>query len=165
LKSPAVATQVDAKCGSLSVSEDPANPGSRQIDLSIAVVEAISRSPEPDPLFILVGGPGQSALETYPAIAPTLFRIHEERDIILVDQRGTGKSNPLRCLDPEEAETLEDEQAIALLKECPVKLDADLRFYTTDIAMRDLERSGPPGSMIRSIWTAFRMARAPRLFT
>jgi hypothetical protein len=81
LKSPGIENQVDAKCGLLTVSEDPSNPQSRQIDLSIAVIEAISRSPEPDPLFILVGGPGQSALETYPAIAPTLFRIHEERDI------------------------------------------------------------------------------------
>jgi pimeloyl-ACP methyl ester carboxylesterase len=139
LKSPGIETKVDAKCGTLGVSEDPLNPQSRQIDLSIAVVEAISRSPEPDPLFILVGGPGQSALETFPALSATLFMIHQKRDIVLVDQRGTGKSNPLRCLDPED-ETLEDEQAIALLKECPEKLEADLRFYTTDIAMQDLER-------------------------
>lgn len=139
LKSPGIQNQVDAKCGSLTVSEDPSNPGSRQIDLSIAVVEAIRRSPEPDPLFILVGGPGQSAIETYPAISPTLSKIHEKRDIVLVDQRGTGKSNPLRCLDTED-ETLEDEEAIARLKECPEKLKADLRFYTTDIAMQDLDR-------------------------
>jgi pimeloyl-ACP methyl ester carboxylesterase len=90
-------------------------------------------------LFILVGGPGQSALETFPAISNTLVRIHEERDIVLVDQRGTGESNPLRCLDPDD-ETLEEEQAIALLKECPENLDVDLRFYTTDIAMQDLDR-------------------------
>ncbi|MGZ9166010.1 MAG: alpha/beta fold hydrolase, partial [Anaerolineales bacterium] len=61
-------------------------------------------------------------------------------DILLVDQRGTGESNPLRCLDPEADETLEDEQVIALLQDCPIKLDADLRFYTTDIAMQDLDR-------------------------
>ena len=139
LKSPGIENQVDAKCGSLPVPEDPADPQSRQIHLSIAVVEAIRRSPEHDPLFVLVGGPGQSAIETYPAISPTLFRVHEKRDIVLVDQRGTGKSNPLRCLDPE-SEILEDEEVLALLKECPEKLEADLRFYTTDIAMQDLDR-------------------------
>jgi pimeloyl-ACP methyl ester carboxylesterase len=139
LKSPGIESQVDAKCGSLSVSEDPSDPGSRQIDLNIAVVEAIRRSPQPDPLFILVGGPGQSAIETYPALSGTVFRIHEERDIVLVDQRGTGESNPLRCLDPLD-ETLEGDEVVARLKECPARLDADLRFYTTDIAMQDLDR-------------------------
>ena len=140
LSSPGVDTQVDAKCGSLAVSEDPSNPQSRQIMLNVAVVPAIKRSPEPDPLVVLAGGPGQSAIEVFPAINSTLFRIHEKRDILLVDQRGTGESNPLRCLDPEEDETLEDEQAIAQLRDCPKKLEADLRFYTTDIAMQDLDR-------------------------
>ncbi len=115
------------------------NPGSRQIQLNVAVVEAIKRRSEPDPLFILVGGPGQSATETFAALSPTLFNIHQDRDIVLVDQRGTGKSNPLRCLDPED-ETLKDDEAIALLQDCPAKLDADLRFYTTDIAMQDLDQ-------------------------
>jgi pimeloyl-ACP methyl ester carboxylesterase len=139
LTSPGVDNQVDAKCGLLAVLEDPTNPKSRQINLSIAVVPAIQRSPEPDPLFILVGGPGQSAIEVFPALYSVLYKIHEKRDIILVDQRGTGKSNPLRCLDPND-ETLNDEQTIAILKACPKKLDADLRYYTTDIAMQDLDQ-------------------------
>ncbi len=139
LATPGVDFQVDAKCGVLAILEDPTNPKSRQIDLSIAVVPAIQRSPEPDPLFILVGGPGQSAIEVYPALHSAVFKIHEKRDIILVDQRGTGKSNPLRCLDPNN-ETLSNEEAIAILKTCPTKLDADLRYYTTDIAMQDLDQ-------------------------
>jgi pimeloyl-ACP methyl ester carboxylesterase len=139
LSSPGVEDQVDAKCGSLAVSEDPSDPQSRQILLNVAVVPAIKRSPEPDPLVVLAGGPGQSAIEVFPAINSSLFRIHEKRDILLVDQRGTGKSNPLRCLDPEDETLMEDEQVIALLKECPKKLDADLRYYTTDIAMQDLD--------------------------
>jgi len=139
LSAPRVEEQIDAKCGSLAVAEDRSNPQGRTLTLNIAVVPSIKRNPEPDPLFILVGGPGQSAVETYPLMAPTLFGIHEERDIVLVDQRGTGKSNPLRCLDPED-ETLEDDQIVPLLKTCPDKLDADLRFYTTDIAMQDLDQ-------------------------
>ena len=138
LTSPQINTLVDARCGSLSVPENPSNPQGRQIDINIAVVPAIKRSPEPDPLVVLVGGPGQAAVETFPVMYPTLFRVHQLRDIILVDQRGTGGSNPLRCLDPED-ESMEDELVIALLKECPDKLDADLRYYTTDIAMQDLD--------------------------
>jgi pimeloyl-ACP methyl ester carboxylesterase len=130
--------QVDAQCGSLTVPEDRANPNGRQIDLYIAVVPAIKRNPEPDPLFLLAGGPGQSALEAFPAMLAYMSRIYEDRDIVLVDQRGTGRSNPLRCLDITD-ETLTNEQALAQLKDCPGNLPADLRFYTTEIAMTDLD--------------------------
>jgi len=138
LSSPGVENQVDARCGSLIVLEDPSNPESREISLHVAVVPALKRGPEADPLFILAGGPGQAVIEIFPSIYNTVFRVHEQRDIVLVDQRGTGKSNPLRCLNPED-EALEDEEAISLLKDCPQQLDADLRYYTTDIAMQDLD--------------------------
>ncbi len=132
-------TQTDARCGVLTVPEDRANPGGRQIDLNIAVIPAIKRNPDPDPLFLLAGGPGQSAIETFPSLLPLLYDIHESRDIVLVDQRGTGKSNPLRCLDMED-ETLTDEQALEQLKTCPQRLEADPRFYTTEVAMTDLDQ-------------------------
>jgi pimeloyl-ACP methyl ester carboxylesterase len=143
LSSPRVETQVEANCGSLRVLENPSDPQSREISLNIAVVPAIKRNPEPDPLFVLAGGPGQAVTEVFPSLYSTFFRIHQQRDIVLVDQRGTGKSNPLRCLDPEDEtlEALDEEQVHALLKECPETLEADLRFYTTDIAMRDLDRA------------------------
>jgi pimeloyl-ACP methyl ester carboxylesterase len=137
LTSPA-GRQFDAKCGTLTVPEDRANPSGRHIDLNIAVFPAIKREPETDPLFLLAGGPGQSAIEAFPAMLGLLFNIHQDRDIVLVDQRGTGKSNPLRCLGPED-EALDDEQAIAKLKSCPESLEADPRFYTTEIAMTDMD--------------------------
>src|SRR5690606_576448 len=96
--------QVDAQCGVLIVPEDRANPTGRQIELHVAVIPAIKRNPQPDPLFLLAGGPGQSAIEAFPAMIRLLSQIHEDRDIVLVDQRGTGKSNPLRCLDEEDEE-------------------------------------------------------------
>ena len=130
--------QVDARCGTLTVPEDRANPNARQIELHVAVIPAVKRKPQPDALFLLAGGPGQSAIETFPAMIPLMFPIHEGRDIVLVDQRGTGKSNPLRCLDPED-ESLTDEEALEKLKACPEQLDADPRFYTTEIAMTDLD--------------------------
>lgn len=130
--------QVDARCGTLSVPEDRSEPGGRQIDLYIAIVPAVKRDPAPDPLFLLAGGPGQSAIETFPAMLALMSRIYADRDIVLVDQRGTGRSNPLRCLDLED-ESLTDEQALEKLKSCPETLDADTRFYTTEIAMTDLD--------------------------
>jgi len=131
--------QIDARCGKLNVPEDRANPAGRQIVLNIALVPAIKRSPAPDPLFMLAGGPGQSAVEAFPTMLLLLNNIHESRDIVLVDQRGTGKSNPLRCLDQEEEQNLSDAQVIERLQTCPARLDADPRFYTTEIAMQDLD--------------------------
>lgn len=131
--------QIDAKCGTLNVPEDRANPGGRQIALNIALIPAIKQKPAPDPLFMLAGGPGQSAVNTFPGMVLALQSIHENRDIVLVDQRGTGESNPLQCLDPEKDEALTNEQAIERLQTCPTQLNADLRFYTTEIAMQDLD--------------------------
>ncbi len=130
--------QVDARCGKLTVSEDRSDPDGRKIELNVAVVPAIKRNPEPDPLFLLAGGPGQSAVETFPAMLPMLFQIYQDRDIVLVDQRGTGESNPLQCLSSDD-EMLSEEQVLEKLKACPTTLDADLRFYTTEIAMNDLD--------------------------
>ncbi len=133
-------TQIDARCGSLSVPEDRSNPNGRQIALNLTVVPAIKRNPQPDALFLLAGGPGQSAVETFPAMLSLLYNIHQDRDLVLIDQRGTGKSNPLRCLSDED-EALTNEQLLEKLKTCPerLKLEADLRFYTTEIAMTDLD--------------------------
>jgi len=128
-----------ARCGTLEVPEDRTNPAGRRLALKVAVIPAVSRSAQPDPLFLLAGGPGQSAIETFPDLVNAFEQINQERDLVLVDQRGTGESNPLRCLDPED-ETIRDEAAlIAELKRCPARLDADLRFYTTEIAMQDLD--------------------------
>jgi pimeloyl-ACP methyl ester carboxylesterase len=134
-------SQIDARCGTWNVPEDRANPNARQLELHLAVIPAVKRNPQPDPLFLLAGGPGQSAIEAFPAMIPLMFRIHEDRDIVLVDQRGTGKSNPLRCLDPEDESLndLTDEEVLEKLKSCPAQLDADLRFYTTEIAITDLD--------------------------
>lgn len=138
LSRPGLSVTVEARCGTLAVPENPANPAGRQIMLNVAVVPAVSRNPQPDPVFILAGGPGQSAVELYPAVAKSFMMIHRERDIVLVDQRGTGKSNPLEC-DLPDGDVLDKEAIIAALQACPATLDADLRFYTTEIAMHDLD--------------------------
>jgi pimeloyl-ACP methyl ester carboxylesterase len=132
-----------AQCGSLRVYEDRSGGSGHQFDLYLAVIPAISRSPEPDPLFILVGGPGEAATQSYPAIASAFELINQRRDIVLVDQRGTGKSNPLDCpLSNEEEYSAESDpdELRTYAQDCLAELDADPRFYTTSIAMDDLEQ-------------------------
>lgn len=130
--------QLSAQCGTLTVPENRADPQGRQIALHVVVIPAINRNPAPDPLFMLAGGPGQSAVESFPLLLTPLFNIRQSRDIVLVDQRGTGKSNPLRCLTDAD-ESLGEEEMLEKLRACPDTLDADLRFYTTEIAMTDLD--------------------------
>lgn len=135
---------VEARCGTLTVYEDRAAESGRTIDLRIVVFPAGSSIPTPDPLFMLAGGPGQAATEVYPFLIPLLGNINQERDIVLVDQRGTGESNGLPCdnLQDESLGTeLTDEEALALVDECRETLAqrADLSLYTTDVAMADLD--------------------------
>lgn len=132
---------VEARCGMLEVAEDPARPTGRRIGLSIAVLPAISARGKADPLFLLAGGPGQGAREAFVPLLGALAGVRRERDLVLVDQRGTGDSNRLDCDLP--LETLEfdesREQIERLSRECLQALPGDPRFYTTSAAVADLE--------------------------
>jgi pimeloyl-ACP methyl ester carboxylesterase len=132
-----------AECGVLRLPENPQKPDGRQIDLHIARVSAISRRKLPDPLFVLAGGPGAAAGSFYAAVAPAFGRILRERDIVLIDQRGTGGSNALECpqtddLIPHTSEA----QITASTRDCLATLAAraDVAYYTTSLAVQDLEQ-------------------------
>lgn len=132
---------VEARCGTLEVSEDPARPAGRRIALSIAVLPAISARGKADPLFLLAGGPGQGAREAFVPMLGALGGVRRTRDLVLVDQRGTGDSNRLDCdLPLETLEFDESREAIERLsRECLQALPGDPRFYTTSVAVTDLE--------------------------
>ena len=135
------ANKVKAECGTLSVAENRENP-SRMIHLNIAVIRSKSVKKKTDAVIMLAGGPGQSAVESYPGVSPAFHGILKDRDVILVDQRGTGQSNPLKCDFDEslQEKLLEDESLyVPALMECVDKLDADTRFYTTTESIKDLE--------------------------
>jgi pimeloyl-ACP methyl ester carboxylesterase len=134
LSMPGSSIRLDAQCGKLKVLEDRSAVSGRQIELNIAIIPAVSRSPAPDPLFFLAGGPGEAATQSYVSIASAFYSILSKRDIVLVDQRGTGGSHPLECTNLEESV---DENVI--LSTCLTQLDADPRLYTTSIAMQDLD--------------------------
>lgn len=133
----------DTYCGHLTVFEDRAAKTGRTIDLKIVVAPALRRDAKPDPLFIFEGGPGGGAATLAPYRVPMFRRFQLDRDIVLVDQRGTGASNPLDCSADVEAQD-EDVRAtetfpIERYRTCMQTLDADLRLYTTAIAMDDID--------------------------
>ena len=134
---------VAADCGKLVVPENPAKPGGRQISLAFARVPAINRRKQPDPLFVLAGGPGMAATTFYVTVSPVFARIRRDRDIILLDQRGTGGSNPLNCAGGDDTLTQPSDSELAVeargcLQDLSTK--ADVAQYTTSIAVNDLER-------------------------
>ncbi len=133
-----------AVCGSLSVYEDRAAHSGRQIDLRVAVIPAEDPKPEPDPVFFLAGGPGDAATENW-AWAPTLFPdLHAHRDFVLVDQRGTGGSHGLVFPEAPDVTGLSAAARQARLEQWArhvlAGLDGDPRFYTTSVAMDDLDQ-------------------------
>ena len=88
---------VEAECGTLVSAGEPQRARRAPLDLFVARVPALSRKSQRDPLFILAGGPGLGASTFYASAAPVFARIRRDRDIVIVDQRGTGRSAPLNC--------------------------------------------------------------------
>jgi pimeloyl-ACP methyl ester carboxylesterase len=154
LSAPGLADTIAARCGVVEVPENRAQAAGRRIRLAVAVVPSTARRPQSDPVFMLAGGPGQAAREAFPLAAPAFRGMLRERDVVLVDQRGTGGSNPLSCEPPDDEvgsrdgttsdfEPTSAATRIAAARErtrrCVSRLDADPRFYTTSDAVLDLE--------------------------
>lgn len=85
-----------SRCAMFQVPEDHAKPDGTKISIHVAVVRALARNAEPDPIYLFAGGPGQATSDLGRLLAnmPDLYKV---RDIILIDQRGTGKSRTLTC--------------------------------------------------------------------
>jgi pimeloyl-ACP methyl ester carboxylesterase len=136
----------EAQCATLAVPENPAAPDGPTIELALAWIP-VEGEAEPDPVFFIAGGPGQSAREQFPALASAFADIRRSRHILLLDQRGTGGSQPLFCRDEEaeaamlggEAPSLDELREFAARCRDQLQETADLRFYTTTEAVYDLE--------------------------
>lgn len=131
-----------ARCGTVNVLESPGDPSGRRLALRVIVVAATSATPRPDPVLFLAGGPGQGAAELAAPLAARMAFLREERDLVLVDQRGTGASHPLTCGAPSRAADLMGRLFDPVhLRTCREQLarHADLRRYTTEAAAADYE--------------------------
>lgn len=144
LSTPGSYATAPARCGFLEVPENPAAPDGRRIRLHVAVAPATSPRVEPDPVFFFAGGPGQAASETWLMIQGPLRKVRKHRDIVMIDQRGTGQSNKLDCPPDESIDLLNAEIDFELMerevRRCLENLDGDPRMYTTSIAMQDYDR-------------------------
>lgn len=126
-------------CGSYEVFEDRAARAGRKIKLNLMVLPANAEKPEPDPVFLIHGGPGISAVHDFPDFGQ-LFR--KNRDVVIIDQRGAGGSNRLTCdFDDGVAASFAHILPLDRVRPCVEELEkiADLRLYTTSIAMDDLD--------------------------
>ncbi|HET8690565.1 MAG TPA: alpha/beta fold hydrolase [Steroidobacteraceae bacterium] len=131
-----------ARCGKLEVPENPAEPEGRKIALAVAVVPAVAAKAKPDPVVLIAGGPGQGSIEGFAPLLDAFAGLRRERDLLLVDQRGTGGSNRLDCDIPDDALETGDippARLAALARDCLAKLPGRAGFYTTSVAVRDLE--------------------------
>jgi len=137
-------------CGVVQRALDPARPDGPKIDIHYVLAPAMARRKLPDPVFVLAGGPGQSATQIAPTMLALLNRLNNRRDIVFVDQRGTGRSAPLECEDPQRealADQADPQRQFRLLMQCKsallklpyIRTESDLGFFTTTLAMQDLD--------------------------
>lgn len=151
LTQPRSAATTAAWCAPFSQPEDRAQPDGRRIAFRLALIRSDAAQVRGDPLVLLAGGPGQAATEAWPLVAAAMAAARRTRHVILLDQRGTGGSNALRCEDDtgKAADVVQAAQAQAndaatvraLAEDClrRVKAKADPALYTTTDAVADLE--------------------------
>ena len=132
---------IKARCGRFVRPEDPSRPDGPSLDLHVAVVPALSLEPASDAVVPIAGGPGQASTNFYAATSSAFEKLRRNRDIVLLDQRGTGQSARMDCdVDDDIVQgRLTDEQTREAAEECLEALPHDPRFFTTSIAVTDLE--------------------------
>jgi pimeloyl-ACP methyl ester carboxylesterase len=129
---------VSARCGTFVVPENRARPGGRTIGLNVVVIPAERKPALRDAFTYLAGGPGGAATHATNWVVRTFRPVHARRDIVLVDQRGTGTSKPLSCPAPTKPPST-PAQKRAYARSCLRSLGADTRQFGTRTAMDDLD--------------------------
>lgn len=137
-------SQIKAKCGTYEVYENRATKSGRKISLKIVLLPATSDKREPDPFVYFSGGPGSAASDDASGLAQAFPQVLAHRDMLFVDQRGTGGSHPLDCkfYDPADLQTsLGYFFPLADVRKCRAELepDSDLKLYVTTIAADDMD--------------------------
>lgn len=130
------------QCGKLQVPENYQQKDGKDISINFAVLPAIDRNQNKAPLMFLAGGPGQAAVSLSAGLYRAFNEVRKTRDIILVDQRGTGESNPLECKDDLELDPytfLTEDYGVENIQACISQLKGDLSQYNSENAIRDFD--------------------------
>lgn len=157
LQAPHSGQTTAAWCAPFIRPQNPADAAGRQIHMRLALIRSSAARPASDLVVFITGGPGESAINDWPEVAPAFKSVLEHRDVVLLDQRGTGGSHPLSCPQAEHAAELAREQRAAARasKETPaqrqarqaaetqaclaeIEQSADPRYFTTTDAVDDL---------------------------
>ena len=132
--------RIQASCATLMQPLNPERPDDETIEVRVAVIRSLSPEPRPDAFTIINGGPGGSSISLYVQSAPVFEAIRRERDLVIVDQRGTGRSSPLDCPELEDPiEEFDLDLVTAATDRCLAALPHDPRYFTTSIAVQDLD--------------------------
>ncbi|MCD8475274.1 MAG: alpha/beta hydrolase [Shewanella fodinae] len=133
------------QCGSVEVAENPAKPDGRKIAIHYVVIPAIKNLAPQEAVLGIAGGPGQSAIENAAGFERMLHKVRQHRDILLIDQRGTGQSNALNC-DSEDLTAMlaHNDEAMDIaadVRKCKKQLEqhADVSQYGSEQALADFE--------------------------
>jgi pimeloyl-ACP methyl ester carboxylesterase len=136
------AETTEAWCAPFQVPENRVDQGGRKLDMKFALIPS-TQAADDDFIVYLAGGPGQSAIDTWPQMANSLGPARKHRHVILLDQRGTGASNALECKGNENDDALSAdlESVRASTRRCLAEINthAAAQFYTTTDAVEDLE--------------------------
>ena len=159
-----------ARCGTFEVPENRDRPDGRKLQIHVAVVPATSGRSRPDPIAVLMGGPGEETILAAGYYAKQFASLLADRDLLLVDQRGTGKSNGLRCdlhTNVDLAVVLRDMFPLESIQKCADRLkeQADLTQYTYVHFAMDLEQvRGSLGYGPMNIYAGSYGTRAAQIF-
>jgi pimeloyl-ACP methyl ester carboxylesterase len=130
------------KCGKIETPENYQIPDGEKLSVNFAVLPAIDNSEYKAPLMFLAGGPGQAAVELATGLNRVFNEVRKTRDIILVDQRGTGESSALSCeFDAVDNvySTLPDSLDPQEVKDCISQFKGDVTQYNSENAIRDFD--------------------------
>ena len=127
------------RCVAIPVPLDYAKPDTKSLKIHVTVAPAFREGARADPLFVLAGGPGQAGSEVILLLPSALKRVRATRDIVFIDQRGTGLSGKLDCEDKPEHETMSDTELEAEITRCIAASRTPFAAYTTANAARDIE--------------------------
>jgi len=127
------------RCVSVTVPLEHAKPQGAALKLHVTVAPAFRQGSRSDPLFVLAGGPGQAGSDVLVLLKAAFDRVRATRDIVFIDQRGTGLSGKLDCASKPEHDAMSDAELMAELRACIAANKSPLSAYTTLAAARDLE--------------------------
>jgi pimeloyl-ACP methyl ester carboxylesterase len=128
----------------MALQENPNDTTSPLINIHFLRIKAVNAKPQLDPLVLIQGGPGGSSQIMAYALHRYFSAVRQNRDLLFIDLRGTGESNPLNCTELDTLDSsLNDIEMVQayqiIMKKCASTLEKNAPFYTTATAVTDLE--------------------------